>query len=136
MAMRGRCMICFPPRRREVYHLQRELLRERTRCKALEEELENPMNIHRWRKLEGSDPSTYEMIQKIQTLQVLRGCKLLEKTSMSVFYSRIFTVFLFLETSHLQNRGGRRKGVTDSRKGEVVCRTQTHSRSPTRTGSG
>ncbi|KXJ18417.1 cilia- and flagella-associated protein 58 [Exaiptasia diaphana] len=55
--------------RREVYHHQRELLRERTRCKALEEELENPMNIHRWRKLEGSDPSTYEMIQKIQTLQ-------------------------------------------------------------------
>ncbi|XP_064600239.1 cilia- and flagella-associated protein 58-like [Liolophura sinensis] len=55
--------------RREVYHLQRELLRERTRCKALEEELENPMNIHRWRKLEGSDPSTYEMIQKIHTLQ-------------------------------------------------------------------
>lgn len=55
--------------RNEVYHLQRELLRERTRCKALEEELENPMNIHRWRKLEGSDPSTYEMIQKIQTLQ-------------------------------------------------------------------
>jgi chromosome segregation ATPase len=55
--------------KREVYHLQRELLRERTRCKALEEELENPMNVHRWRKLEGSDPSTYEMIQKIQALQ-------------------------------------------------------------------
>ena len=55
--------------RREVYHMQRELLRERTKCKALEEELENPMNIHRWRKLEGSDPSTYEMIQKIQSLQ-------------------------------------------------------------------
>ena len=40
--------------RRELYHVQRELLRERTRCKALEEELENPMNIHRWRKLEVS----------------------------------------------------------------------------------
>lgn len=26
-------------------------------------------NVHRWRKLEGSDPATYEMIQKIQTLQ-------------------------------------------------------------------
>lgn len=25
--------------------------------------------VHRWRKLEGSDPVTYEMIQKIQTLQ-------------------------------------------------------------------
>jgi preprotein translocase subunit Sec63 len=24
---------------------------------------------HRWRKLEGSDPTTFEMIQKIQTLQ-------------------------------------------------------------------
>merc|ERR1712054_653230 len=27
------------------------------------------MNVHRWRKLEGSDPATYEMIQKIQSLQ-------------------------------------------------------------------
>ena len=44
------CLSLCP--RRELYHLQRELLRERTRCKALEEELENPMNIHRWRKLE------------------------------------------------------------------------------------
>lgn len=61
---------------REVYHTQRELLRERTRCKALEEELENPMNIHRWRKLEGSDPSAYEMIQKVQALQK----RLIQKT--------------------------------------------------------
>jgi chromosome segregation ATPase len=37
--------------------------------KALSEELENPLNVHRWRKLEGSDPATFEMIQKIQTLQ-------------------------------------------------------------------
>jgi hypothetical protein len=36
----------------ETYNIQRELLRERTRCTALEEELLNPMNIHRWRKLE------------------------------------------------------------------------------------
>ena len=55
--------------RKEVYHTQRELLKERTRCKALEEELENPMNIHRWRKLEASDPSQYEMILKIHALQ-------------------------------------------------------------------
>jgi hypothetical protein len=27
------------------------------------------MNVHRWRRLEGSDPATYEMVQKIQTLQ-------------------------------------------------------------------
>uniref|UniRef100_A0A8C5R8N4 Cilia and flagella associated protein 58 n=1 Tax=Leptobrachium leishanense TaxID=445787 RepID=A0A8C5R8N4_9ANUR len=55
--------------RREVYRLQRELLKERTRCRALEEELEKPMNVHRWRKLQASDPSTYELIQKIQKLQ-------------------------------------------------------------------
>ena len=36
---------------------------------ALSEELENPINIHHWRKLEGADPDTYEMLQKIQVLQ-------------------------------------------------------------------
>jgi chromosome segregation ATPase len=55
--------------RREVLQLQRELLQERTKVTALSEELENPMNVHRWRKLEGSDPATFELIQKIQTLQ-------------------------------------------------------------------
>lgn len=55
--------------KREVHHLSRELLRERARVRALSEELETPMNVHRWRKLEGSDPATFEMIQKIQTLQ-------------------------------------------------------------------
>jgi len=55
--------------KKEVYHLQRELLQERTKVKALSEELENPMNVHRWRKLEGSDPATYELIQKVKTLQ-------------------------------------------------------------------
>jgi len=53
----------------EVYHVQRELLQERTKVKALSEELENPMNVHRYRKLEGSDPKRYELIQKIHTLQ-------------------------------------------------------------------
>ncbi|XP_075071217.1 cilia- and flagella-associated protein 58 [Mixophyes fleayi] len=61
--------------RREVYHMQRELMKERTRCRALEEELENPLNVHRWRKLEASDPSTYELIQKIHTLQKRLICK-------------------------------------------------------------
>jgi chromosome segregation ATPase len=60
----------------EVYHVQRELLQERTKVKALSEELENPMNVHRWRKLEGADPKRYELIQKIQTLQK----RLIQKT--------------------------------------------------------
>eukprot|EP00520_Triparma_pacifica_P005870 CAMPEP_0118657374 /NCGR_PEP_ID=MMETSP0785-20121206/13984_1 /TAXON_ID=91992 /ORGANISM="Bolidomonas pacifica, Strain CCMP 1866" /LENGTH=865 /DNA_ID=CAMNT_0006550287 /DNA_START=8 /DNA_END=2602 /DNA_ORIENTATION=+ len=55
--------------KRDLMHKNKELLQEKTKVKALSEELENPMNVHRWRKLEGSDPATYEMIQKIQTLQ-------------------------------------------------------------------
>ncbi|KAM8899578.1 cilia- and flagella-associated protein 58 isoform 1-T1 [Spinachia spinachia] len=54
--------------RQELFHLQRELLRERTRYSVLEEQLK-PINIHRWRQLEGSDPSKYELIQKVQSLQ-------------------------------------------------------------------
>ncbi|NWR74985.1 CFA58 protein, partial [Centropus unirufus] len=57
--------------RQEVHHMQKELLREQTRCKVLEKEMENPLNVHRWRKIEASDPSTYELIQKIQRLQKL-----------------------------------------------------------------
>lgn len=59
----------FDDLKRQLIAMQRELLQEKTKVKALSEELENPMNVHRWRKLEGSDPATYEMIQKIQTLQ-------------------------------------------------------------------
>ncbi|CAG5134630.1 unnamed protein product, partial [Candidula unifasciata] len=88
--------------RHEVYHIQRELLRERTRCKALEEELENPMNIHRWRKLEGSDPSTYEMIQKIQTLQK----RLIKKTEEVVEKELLIQEKekLYLELKHILAR--------------------------------
>ena len=55
--------------KRELLILQRELLQEKTKVTALSEELENPLNVHRWRKLEGSDPATFELIQKVQTLQ-------------------------------------------------------------------
>lgn len=54
----------IPHCRHELYHIQRELLRERTHCKALEEELENPMNIHRWRKLEVSPVLSVPMHSK------------------------------------------------------------------------
>lgn len=52
-----------------MYSLQRELLQDRTKVKAISEELENPNNPRRWRKLNGSDPGVYEMVQKIQALQ-------------------------------------------------------------------
>ncbi|NWU74591.1 CFA58 protein, partial [Onychorhynchus coronatus] len=61
----------------EVHHMQKELLKEQTRCKILEEELQKPLKVHRWRKLEARDPTTYELIQKVQRLQK----RLINKTS-------------------------------------------------------
>merc|ERR1712190_440107 len=71
--------------KREVHHLNKVLLREESKAKALQEELENPMNVHRWRELEGSDPATYEMIQKVKSLQKLLIAKteeVMEKDSL------------------------------------------------------
>jgi predicted RNase H-like nuclease (RuvC/YqgF family) len=67
----------------KILHLERELLQEKTRVTALSEELENPMNIHRWRKLEGSDPTSFELIQKVQVLQrklILKTEEVVEKS--------------------------------------------------------
>uniref|UniRef100_A0A8C4GHZ6 Cilia- and flagella-associated protein 58 central coiled coil domain-containing protein n=1 Tax=Dicentrarchus labrax TaxID=13489 RepID=A0A8C4GHZ6_DICLA len=51
--------------RRELFHLQRELLRERTRSSV--KDLFNNLSVD-WLEA-GSDPSKYELIQKIQSLQ-------------------------------------------------------------------
>ena len=77
----------------EIHRLGRELLQERTKVKALSEELENPLNVHRWRKLEGSDPSTYEMIQKIQTLQkrlIAKTEEVVEKDTLIVEKEKLY----------------------------------------------
>ncbi|XP_036140535.1 cilia- and flagella-associated protein 58 isoform X2 [Monomorium pharaonis] len=55
--------------RQEVFHLNRNLAKEKLKVTALEEEIQTPLNIHRWRKLEGTDPTTFELIKKVQILQ-------------------------------------------------------------------
>jgi len=55
--------------RNETHRVRRQLLREQAKVKALQEELTVPMNVHRWRKLEGSDPEAFERIQHVQSLQ-------------------------------------------------------------------
>jgi len=55
----------IPELKNEIHNLQKELIEEKLKVKGLSEELENPMNVHRWRKLEGTDSDTYEMITKI-----------------------------------------------------------------------
>lgn len=55
--------------RHRVVHLERDILKEKTRSRALMDELETPMNVHRWRILESSDPKRYDKILQIQALQ-------------------------------------------------------------------
>lgn len=59
----------MPELKNEIHNLQKELIEEKLKSKALAEELENPMNVHRWRKLEATDSETYDLMTKIQTLQ-------------------------------------------------------------------
>jgi hypothetical protein len=49
--------------------LEKEIRNEQTKWRALHEELQHPMNIHRWRVLESSDPQRFERIKQIQELQ-------------------------------------------------------------------
>jgi len=55
--------------RQEVLQLNRVLVQERVRARALENEITTPMNVHRWRKLSGIDPDKAELLSKVQTLQ-------------------------------------------------------------------
>ncbi|EOD10582.1 hypothetical protein EMIHUDRAFT_257663 [Emiliania huxleyi CCMP1516] len=52
-----------------VVSVSRELLQARARARALTEELDNQMNVHRWRELEGTDPHTYSLIKRTHALQ-------------------------------------------------------------------
>eukprot|EP00796_Vickermania_ingenoplastis_P008590 gene8590-6030_t len=45
------------------------LIHERARVRALTEELSKPVNVHRWRRLEGSKPALLDDIAKVQMLQ-------------------------------------------------------------------
>jgi|UniRef100_A0A7S4GFA4 chromosome segregation ATPase len=55
--------------KRAINTQTKTLNQERAKVKAMYDELENPLNVHRWHKLEGSEPQTFEMIQRIHSLQ-------------------------------------------------------------------
>ena len=52
--------------RLEIFYLQQDLTRERLKVTALEEELQNPLNIHRWRKLEVEKNQLYFLLVNLQ----------------------------------------------------------------------
>ncbi|KRX09811.1 hypothetical protein PPERSA_02683 [Pseudocohnilembus persalinus] len=70
----------IPKLQTEIHNLQKELIQEKVKVKALSEELENPLNTQRCNKLEGSDPDIFEMRSKLQTLQR----RLIQKTEQVV----------------------------------------------------
>jgi len=59
-----------------VQQLEKELLHEKAKVRALSDELGRPINVHRWRVLESSDPQRLELVHKIQSLQR----RIIEKT--------------------------------------------------------
>jgi len=59
----------IPALQTEVNKLQKILLREKSRIRVLSEELQHPMNVHRWRQIKGSDPKRYELIMALQAKQ-------------------------------------------------------------------
>merc|ERR1711871_1020489 len=62
--------------KRTVSQLEQEVLHEKTKARALSEEMSRPLNVHRWRTLESSDPQRFELIKKVQGLQK----RIIEKT--------------------------------------------------------
>eukprot|EP01062_Namystynia_karyoxenos_P065943 TRINITY_DN59996_c0_g1_i1.p2 TRINITY_DN59996_c0_g1~~TRINITY_DN59996_c0_g1_i1.p2 ORF type:complete len:973 (+),score=544.19 TRINITY_DN59996_c0_g1_i1:90-3008(+) len=53
----------------EINKSTKELMHERAKVRALTDELRNPLNVHRWHKMEGSDPQTYDALLRIHDLQ-------------------------------------------------------------------
>jgi chromosome segregation ATPase len=53
----------------ETRSLEHRVNKEKIKTTALREELGRPMNVHRWRALEHTDPQKYERIMRIQRLQ-------------------------------------------------------------------
>lgn len=53
----------------ECNKLENDLRNEKARIRALTEELERPINIHRWRALEDRDPEKWTLIQKMHSMQ-------------------------------------------------------------------
>ena len=55
--------------KRTAMNIESDLTRERMKKTFLSAELGRPINVHRWRKLEGSDPARWTQVQRLQELQ-------------------------------------------------------------------
>jgi chromosome segregation ATPase len=55
--------------RKEALFVDQCLIQERMKIKFLSDELSRPINVHRWRKLESSDPDKWDLVQRVHHLQ-------------------------------------------------------------------
>ena len=53
----------------ECAKLEEDLRGEKARIRALTEELEHPINVHRWRALADRDPPKWALIQRMHEVQ-------------------------------------------------------------------
>jgi len=51
-----------------IQEMENELLQEKLKVRALADELQKPINVHRWRRLKDTDPETFQMINKVHSL--------------------------------------------------------------------
>ena len=56
--------------RRVVLALERGIMEEKRRSKALEDELRHPINVHRWQRLETTDQARFKLVQRSMLLKV------------------------------------------------------------------
>ena len=54
--------------RREVTILENTIAREKCMINALSQQMRQPINVHRWRVLEATEPAAYELVLKINLL--------------------------------------------------------------------
>jgi predicted nuclease with TOPRIM domain len=52
-----------------IAEMERELVEEKLRVKALSDELRKPINVHRWRRLQDTNADAYAMIKRVRELQ-------------------------------------------------------------------
>ena len=71
----------------ELHTLEKKLIEEKMKSKALSQEIENPINLHRWRKLEATDSEFFELLTKVQTVQK----RLIAKTDEVLVFPFFFT---------------------------------------------
>jgi chromosome segregation ATPase len=67
----------LPVLKQKVNQATRELRMEECRVRSLLDEADNPRNVHRFRQLEGSEPQTQQLFQRVKELQE----ELLHKTA-------------------------------------------------------